>query len=171
MESEEWREIKGYEGIYQVSSLGRVRSLDRKVKFSDGRERKYGNKILSSKLSNRGYLMVTLWRNRNSQRLAIHRLVAKAFIPNPDNLPQVNHKDENKTNNRANNLEWCTNQYNNQYSKNTKIAQYDKQGNKIKEWGSIKEASLHLNIRANHITMCCKGVIKSCGGYCWKYSF
>ena len=87
MESEEWREIKGYKGIYQVSNLGRVKSLDRTIRFSDGRERKYVSKILSSKLSNRGYLMVTLWRNRDFQRLSIHRLVAEAFIPNPDNLP------------------------------------------------------------------------------------
>jgi len=110
---EEWKDIKGYEGYYQVSNLGRVRSMPRTI-----HRKKFGNvyvkcHILKSTESF-GYKYVSLCKG-SQKRLRIHRLVAEAFIPNPDNLPQVNHKDEDKSNNRADNLEWCTQEYNQSY--------------------------------------------------------
>ena len=104
---EEWRDVVGYEGLYMVSNCGRVKSL----KFSNGKREKI------MKLSDRGngYLRVSLSKDGESKHYNVHRLVAIAFIPNPDNLPYVNHKDECKTNNNVDNLEWCTVEYNNTY--------------------------------------------------------
>lgn len=108
---EEWRKIVGYEGLYEVSSLGRVRSLDRYVKTCYGSYRLHKGKILSPGIRPDGYLVVSL----QYRMFRVHRLVAQAFIPNPDNLPQVNHLDEDKSNNRVENLEWCDAKYNNNY--------------------------------------------------------
>lgn len=112
---EEWRTIKGYEGLYEVSSYGRVRSLDRYVKSGYESYRLHKGKVLSPIIATNGYLFVGL----QGRRLSVHRLVAKAFIPNPDNLPEVNHKDEDKTNNVVDNLEWCDHSYNINYGART----------------------------------------------------
>ena len=109
---EEWRPIEGYEGLYEVSSYGRVRSLDRFIVDSLGHKRFYKGKVLSPIKDKNGYLSVKL---QEGNKHNIHRLVAQEFIENPDNLPQVNHKDENKSNNRVDNLEWCDQAYNNLY--------------------------------------------------------
>ena len=104
---EEWKDIKGYEGIYQISNKGRVKTLGnnrRKEKIREGIE------------DNRGYKRISLCKNGKEKKYSIHRLVAQAFLPNPDNLPVVNHKDENKLNNNVENLEWCTQEYNVNYS-------------------------------------------------------
>ena len=103
---EEWRPVVGYEGLYEVSNTGQVRSLDRFY------YRLHKGKVLSPTKDRYGYLTVTLNCNGKSKTIKIHRLVAQAFLPNPDNLPQVNHKDEDKTNNNVTNLEWCTAKYN-----------------------------------------------------------
>ena len=103
---EEWRPVVGYEGLYEVSNTGQVRSLDRFY------YRLHKGKVLSPAKDRYGYLTVTLNCNGKSKTIKIHRLVAQAFIENPDNLPQVNHKDEDKTNNNVDNLEWCTAKYN-----------------------------------------------------------
>ena len=108
---EEWRPIEGYEGLYEVSSYGRVRSVDRYVRCSYGSYRLHKGKVLSPGIRPDGYLVVSL----KYKMFRVHRLVAQAFIPNPDNLPQINHKDEDKSNNRVENLEWCTAKYNNNY--------------------------------------------------------
>ena len=108
---EEWKDIKGYEGIYQISNKGRVKSLNR----IDSRGRKRNEKILSPTPINGGYLHLNLYKNGKKKPYLIHRLVAEAFLPNPDNLPVVNHKDENKLNNNVENLEWCSVEYNNKY--------------------------------------------------------
>lgn len=105
---EEWRSVIGYEGLYEVSNTGRVRSLDRCVKYSNGQIHLYKGKILSPVIKDNGYLVVNLQR----RTFYIHRLVTEAFIPNPDNLIEVNHKDEDKTNNSVDNLEWCDHKYN-----------------------------------------------------------
>ena len=108
---EEWRSIEGYEGLYEVSSYGRVRSLDR----YDNRNYFRKGKVLSPGKTPNGYLVVVLSCNEKQKTITVHRLVAQAFIPNPDNLLEVNHKDEDKTNNSVDNLEWCDHSYNNNY--------------------------------------------------------
>lgn len=113
--TEEWRSIEGYEGLYEVSSYGRVKSVDRYVKYSDGRIYLHKGKILSPVKHKKGYLKVVLNCNGKCKTINIHRLVAQAFIENSDNFPQVNHKDEDKSNNRVDNLEWCDSKYNLNY--------------------------------------------------------
>ena len=107
---EEWKSIPGYEGLYEVSNLGRVRSVERCDRFN----RKIVSKILKPNYVS-GYLRVGMYKNKTFKYYLIHRLVAQAFLPNPDNLPQVNHKDEDKSNNRVDNLEWCDRSYNMNY--------------------------------------------------------
>lgn len=131
---EECKDIAGYENLYQVSNLGRVRSLHRTFVRSDGRLHNKQGKVLAPGVNPRGYLFVNLSdTNHKITPIRIHRLVAETFIPNPSNLPQVNHKDENKLNNAATNLEWCTASYNALYgSRNQKISSA-LQGNKNRQ--------------------------------------
>lgn len=110
-----WKDIKGYEGLYQVSNLGRVKSLTRKVKTFNGVRTSKGQ-LLKPLKTNRGYYRVDLRQNQTNKYVAIHRLVAEAFVPNPNNYHIVNHKDSNQTNNNADNLEWCTQSYNVKYA-------------------------------------------------------
>ena len=115
MIEEIWRPVVGYEGLYEVSSYGRVRSLDRYVK---GKGESYWlrkGRVLSPIKDTNGYLLINLCCNGKPKTINVHRLVAQAFIPNPDNLLEVNHIDEDKINNRADNLEWCSRKYNINY--------------------------------------------------------
>lgn len=105
---EVWKSIKGYEGFYEVSNFGRVRSLPRKTKSNVLK-----GTVLKPNVTPFGYLQVMLCREGKGKQHKIHRLVANAFIPNPDNLPEINHKDWNTSNNNVDNLEWCDRQYNN----------------------------------------------------------
>ena len=119
---EVWKQIKGYEGYYEVSNLGRVRSLDRVVLDKGGRRQVKKGCIMKPRQDRQGYVIVALSMNRHYTNKCIHTLVADAFIPNPDNLPQVNHIDEDKSNNVYTNLEWCTPKYNANYgSRNKKV--------------------------------------------------
>lgn len=166
--NEIWKDIEGYEGIYEISNLGRVRS------FKNGKVR-----ILKPLTNKRGYLRVQLRKNNSLKTLQIHRLVAQAFLPNPNNLPQVNHKDEDKTNNIVSNLEYCDAKYNNNYgNRNKKVAealskvvlQIDKNTNIIINiFPSLMEAERQTGCKNNNICHCCKGKRKSAGGYKWKY--
>lgn len=161
-----WKDIQGYEGKYQVSNLGRVKSLR-------------GNKLL--KLSERtGYLRVALTINYNCKFFSVHRLVAECFLPNINNLPQVNHKDGIKTNNNMLNLEWCTNKENvrhawknnlcnNNLRKNRQILQLDENGNVLKVWERFSEIEENLKITRKNICSCCHGKRKRAGGYIWKF--
>ena len=110
-----WKDVPGYEGIYVVSSFGRVRSLQRTRKGSYGSIMVVNERILNHKIDKDGYHIVTLSKEGKTKCIGVHRLVAQAFLPNPDNLPQINHKNEDKSNNFVDNLEWCTVKYNNTY--------------------------------------------------------
>ena len=113
-----WKDIKGYEGLYQVSNLGRIKSFNY---MNTGKE-KIKTPTLQKKhpMKQGGYLQTTLYKNNQSKTVVVHRLVAEAFIPNPDNLPQVNHKDHDKTNNCVDNLEWCTAKYHSNHKRNNR---------------------------------------------------
>lgn len=120
MELEIWKDIENFEGLYQISNLGKVKSVDRKVHVIDTKsnrdyDRHFPECIRATNLDTKGYVMVTLKKDGKTHRHRVHRLVAQAFIPNPEKLPQVNHIDENKENNHVSNLEWCTNEYNGSY--------------------------------------------------------
>ena len=167
MEEEIWCTIKGYESLYEVSDQGRVRSL----KF--GKER-----ILKPQRIKTGYLKVCLCKNGEIKQCLVHRLVAQAFIPNPQNLPEVNHKDENKTNNSVQNLEWCDRKYNQNYGNRTQrqadkkskpVIQYTKSGEFVKEWKSATDVQRNLGYAYQHISHCCTGKCKSAYNFIWKF--
>ena len=115
MIEEIWKPVVGYEGLYEVSSYGRVRSLDKYVKYKSKGYRLHRGRILTGSISRCGYIMCHIRVNEVSKYYLVHRLVAEAFIPNLDNLSCINHKDEDKTNNCVENLEWCSHRYNNTY--------------------------------------------------------
>ena len=162
-----WRDIEGYEGLYQISNKGRVKSL------KCGKER-----ILRPGIDTSGYCFIILCNDGVSKPFRLHRLVAQAFIPNLYNKPQVNHLDENKKNNCVENLEWSTAKENSNfgtrnermgYSLSKPILQYSKSGDFIREWKSAAEVERVLGINNSDIIQCCKGRRKSSGGFIWKY--
>lgn len=173
-----WKDIKGYENKYQISNLGKVKSLSRKVKCGNG-YKKTEERILRQNKDNRGYLMVNLYKDNTQHTIKTHRLVANAFIPNHLNLPQINHKDEEKTNNTASNLEWCTNSYNCNYGTHNErmakalsktVYQYSMKNTLIKVWVSAIQCSRENNIfNHRHISECCLGKRKTHKGYKWSY--
>lgn len=114
---EQWKviPIRELEGRYEVSSLGRIRRIARTAYYKDGRKRQLAERVLTPHPNPKGYMMINLAHKDHSFTYKLHRLVAVTFIDNPDNLPEVNHKDENKANNSVNNLEWCTHKYNSNY--------------------------------------------------------
>ena len=178
MNKEIWKDIEGYEGLYQVSNLGRVRSLDRTYtqKARSGSVLNHTYKGCILKPNNvMGYLQVNLQNHKRRNDQKIHRLVAQTFIPNLENKREVNHIDGDKTNNCVDNLEWVTTSENQLHSyyvlkHNLKpILQYDLNGIFIKEWETIMIASKELNIFGSNITECCRGRRKTAGRYIWRY--
>lgn len=168
--NEIWRNIEGYPN-YMVSNLGRVKSLNY--------NRTGEEKIMKGSKNNRGYLYVQLYKEGKQKNYLIHRLVASAFIPNPDNLSEINHINEDKTNNQFTNLEWCNRIYNLNYgthnermakSKSIPILQFSKTDEFIKKWDSVSEASRVLGINQGDISSCLKGKYKSAGNYVWIYA-
>lgn len=173
--NEEWLQISGYEGLYEVSNYGRVKSLNylghNKIQIL-----KYGK-------DKKGYLFVILQQKGKKRTFKIHRLVATAFLENPENLPQVNHRDEDKHNNYIGNLEWCNNYYNAHYGTaidrrvekqingklSKSVLQYDLYGNFIAEFPSASEVKRQLGFSQVCISRCCRGERKSSHGYIWKY--
>lgn len=162
---EEWRDVVGYEGLYQVSSFGNVKSLFRY------------KKILKPVIRN-GYESVGLCKDKKAKYATVHRLVAEAFIPNPKNLPIVNHRDESKLNNYVKNLEWCTNVYNINYGNAQKkkaqkffrsVKKLSLEGKLLKEYPSIKDAAKETGLPHSSISFCCSGRYQTAGGYKWKY--
>ena len=157
-----WRDIKGFEGKYMVSNLGRVKSLNYN---KTGKE-----KIMKGVPDGYGYFQLSLCKEGKVKNCRINRLVAQAFIPNPDNLPEVNHKDKIRTNNRVDNLEWCTTQYNVEYSRAKAVIGINKVSGLILEFPSANEAKRQTGINQSNITQCCKGKVKSAGGHTWFYA-
>jgi hypothetical protein len=178
MSNEIWKSVVGYEGFYEVSSLGRVRSLDRTIKLYNGGSYVRKEKTLVQIKDKRGYLKLKLLKNGKMKTFFVHRLVAQAFISNPNELPQVNHKDENKLNNKVENLEWCTQQYNIRYGTareraryNLMVAvnQYDLDGNYIKTWNGMRDIERILGLKNQGVSLCCLKKRKMCGNFQWRY--
>lgn len=157
-----WKDVKGYEGLYKISNLGNVYSVKRARNL----------KLLNS---HHGYKRIRLYIGSKAWKTyAVHRLVAEAFISNPHNLPEVNHKDENPSNNVASNLEWCDRIYNTNYGKRTEktysaveMISFDEIV--LREFRSQVEASKEMGIRQGSISNCCRGFAKTAGGYKWRY--
>ena len=175
---EEWRPVVGYEGLYEVSNMGRVKSLERTVWNGKGYF-KTSERILKPGKDKGGYLQVCLCKDGKDKWCAVHRLVATAFLPNLDNLPQVNHIDENKENNCVQNLEWCSRSYNVNYGVGNKkraeklskpIFGIDRITGLIVEFPSTMEAERTLGISKGNICECCKGKRKSAGNFYWYYA-
>lgn len=178
MQEEIWKDIVGYEGLYQVSNLGRVKRVSRYVDHKDGKHEFLKEKILKTSID-KMYERVGLMKNGKRIKYFIHRLVAIAFIPNPFNFPEINHKDENKLNNNVSNLEWCTRSYNCKYGniqnkKNKyrykKINQYDLDGNHIKTWNNATEIEKELGISQNMVKRCCRKIRNKTHNYRWEYA-
>lgn len=158
-----WKDIEGYEGLYQVSNLGNVKSVRK-------------NKLIGNN-NHRGYRHACLCVDGKETYKSVHRLVADAFIPNPENLPCVNHKDENKLNNVVSNLEWCTYEYNNSYAtKGSRISkskfkpiQMINDGKVIKEFDSLKEAAEYVDGSHGNISAAANGKLHKAYGYYWRY--
>lgn len=180
VEKEIWRDVVGYEGLYKVSSLGRVKSLERKVKWKNG-YRTVSERILKPEKTIYGYLQVALY-NREGKRkfIRIHQLVCNAFIDNQENLPQINHRNEIKSDNRLENLEFCTAKYNVNYG-SYKERMSKAQTNNTKKSKPVKcvetgivfpstmEIQRQLGFSQAHICDCCNGKRKSAYGYNWCY--
>ena len=147
------RDVKRYEGIYGVTSCGKVWSYKRQ-------------KFLTPFYNTKGYLKVDLCKNGKVKRFFVHRLVAEAYIPNPDNLPQVDHIDNDKNHNYINNLQWLTNRDNCRKSKNKPILQFDLNNNFIREWECTADVGKEVRHNIRH---CLKGKQKTAYGYIWKY--
>jgi hypothetical protein len=193
---EEWKGVKGFEESYQVSNLGSVRSLDRILIDKNGNKHTFKGKILKQCTDKYGYLRVNLYNNHCQRKFVlVHRLVAEAFIPNPDNLPQVNHKSEVKTDNSVANLEWCDNKYNCNYgTKNERCSERNTNNPKYSKWviklsknneilhfyPSAQQAQRETGISADLIYRVCnqKTYMKegylcqyhTAGDYIWKYA-
>ena len=177
MIKEYWKPVVGYEGLYMVSNWGRVKSFDRWVKSRNGSVRFCKGRILKPLTSSSGYLYVNLYKNNIKKEYLVHRLVAEAFIDNPDNLFQVNHRDENKLNNNVDNLEWCDAKYNINFGtcierrskkKSKPVLQYTLDGEFVREWPSTMECGRN-GFNQGNIWMCCQGKLKKYKGFIWRY--
>lgn len=190
LDGEVWRDIVGYEGYYQVSNLGRVKSLDRTIVGKDGRSKHLSERALRQynyvRHKSEGkevtkYMFIRLCSGNVMKNFFVHKLVATAFCSKSDNDTEVNHIDENPSNNRADNLEWCTHSKNiNHGGRNRKVAeripnrrevdQYTKDGKFIKRHFSISDAARETGIDVSHISMCCRGLVRCARGFLFCYA-
>ena len=167
-ESEVWKDVAGYEGVYQVSNKGNVRSVARK----DSIGRKCGGRMLKPGYDKDGYLRVNIYKNGKQKTRFIHRLVAGAFVPNPNGYSEINHRDENKVNNYANNLEWCTREYNNNHgtrserssqARSKKVKAINIETNEVITFNSTVEAGCK-GYDQGGVAKACRGVYKGRAG-------
>ena len=175
-----WKDIEGYEGLYQVSNRGRVKSLSRKVTNAMFSINEHFVKLVDN---GHGYKSVSLWKDNKGKHFYVHRLVALAFVPNSNGYKYINHKDEDKSNNDVSNLEWCTAKYNCNYGNHTKklkksyilngnnrpIDVYDMNGVFLKTFDCSNDVCRDLNIERRSLYSVCQGVVKSSKGY--RFSF
>lgn len=183
-----WKQVVGYEGVYEVSNLGRIKSLAREWKWGNGAIRKRGDLIMSPGINSSGYPTVNLIVDGKVSNKVLHRLVAKAFIQNPLQKPEVNHKNGIKTDATLNNLEWCTREENQQHAYATDlhvrtkeicregckkrfskpVLQMSAQGELIKEWLSEADAARALGIFQANINKCVHDIARTAGGFIWR---
>lgn len=172
-----WKPVKDYEGLYEVSSAGNVRSLPRKTAYRGKFSRTISGHVLKPRINRYGYGRVALARNGKSVNKSVHRLVAEAFLENPFHKPQVNHIDENKLNNRVENLEWVTNLENALHgsrverisnSRRKPVQALSEDGVVMYSFKSAQEAGLN-GFNSGSVTQCCKGNQKKHKGLIWKY--
>lgn len=199
---EVWKPVPGFEGYYEVSNYCRYRSLERTITYRNGTKRKRKSVVLKHDKSNKGefgsWERVTLSKNNEHTRVFVYRTAMEAFgIPNPENLPCVNHKDENPSNNfifvnpdgtvdpEKSNIEWCTHEYNNAYGtarerqsetqKNTRkdrkpVSQYTLEGKYLTTWKSLHQIERELGFFRNNIKAVCEGKRTQSHGFIWKYA-
>lgn len=168
-----WKDIPGYEGLYQISNLEQIMSKARLDCFG----RYVSERIRRLTAGKDGYLLVELSKNGIKKTFKVHRLVAETFIPNPNNYTEINHKDENRQNNRASNLEWCSRTYNANYGNHTArsvatrskpVLQFDLSGRLVRRWPSAATAGRH-GFNQGNISNCCNGRQKTAYGFIWEY--
>lgn len=175
-----WKEVKYFEDYYEVSNMGRVRSIDRYVPHVNGSERLIRGRLMKLQNSDFGYKQITLVEDKKTKTYKVHRLVAEAFIPNPHNYQCVTHKDGNVTNNNVENLMWCTYEHYLDRDKNREkaiktvsrtVLQYTKDGKFVNEYPSMIEAERQTGIFSVQISKCCKGIKhhRSAGGFIWRF--
>ena len=188
--NETWKAISDYEGYYEVSNLGQIRSVNRVVITRNNKKYHYKSKLLKQQPHNSKYLKVELVKESKQKTYLVHRLVANTFIPNPQSKPQVNHKDGNKQNNIHTNLEWSTSKENNKHAWETglttpskpmkgvfgydnptsrPVLQFKLNGEFITEYGGLSEAERKTGIKHQHIYRVCRNKRKQTGGFIWKY--
>lgn len=181
---EVWKDVKGYNGLYKVSNKGRVMSLSRTVRCKGNSFRTIRQRILKQEMNRLGYCLVSLHKGLKQYSEKVRRLVGIAFIENPNNYAEINHKDENPSNNSVENLEWCDHLYNSKYGTRGRkiskanlnniltslpVVQYTKDGKLVNEFPSIQEASRSTGIANGSICWACKGKLLSAGGFVWNY--
>lgn len=174
-EKEIWAPVHGYEKFYEVSNFGRIKSLPREIHCKNGTYYIKPGRIRKPVLNKQnGYNMLFLTDGVKKKCLYVHRIVAAEFCENPGNFDFVNHKNENKTDNRSVNLEWCTKKYNNNYNGKAqrcskKISQLSLDGTFLKSYINAREANKATGVQYKNISAACRGKRKSAGGYIWRF--